>query len=88
MVYIVFMLIKLFSDHLCPVDGGKAMVAKIKACPEFFNCLINSGTTPAWKHLLTIYFVSLINSSVSIILAVDYGFTRDLETNLNITRTS
>jgi hypothetical protein len=34
------------------------------------NCLINSGTTPVWKHLLSIYIVSLIYSSLSIILAV------------------
>jgi hypothetical protein len=41
MVYIIFMLIKAFSDHLCPVDGALsfygdlARVAKIMACPEY-----------------------------------------------------
>jgi hypothetical protein len=29
------MLIKPFSEHSCPVDGGIAMVAKIMACPAF-----------------------------------------------------
>ena len=35
MVYIIFMLIQLFSDDSSPVDGGIAMVDKIIACPEF-----------------------------------------------------
>ena len=35
MVYVVFMLIKPFSDHLCPVDGGIVMVAKIMAYSVF-----------------------------------------------------
>ena len=44
--------------------GSIAMVAKIMACPAFFihdpkhdGMLINSGTTPVWKNLLSIYFV-------------------------------
>ena len=88
----VFMLNKQLSDHSCPVDGGivilwgVAMVAKIMACPAFFihdpkhdGMLINPGTTPVWKHLLSLYVVSLIYSSVSFILAVTYLFLIGLE---------
>jgi hypothetical protein len=74
MVYLVFMLIKPLRHHSCPVDGGTAKIkATIMACPALWdvNCLINSGTTPVWKHLLSIYLVALIYSSVSIILAVN-----------------
>jgi hypothetical protein len=54
------------------------MVAKIMGFSTFLNmtlsmmgCLLfNSGTTHVWNLLLSIYFVSLIYSSVSIILAV------------------
>ena len=38
MVYIIFMLIKPFSEHLCPVDGALSSyggIAKIMACPAF-----------------------------------------------------
>ena len=65
--FMVFMLIKPFSDHSYTVDGGIvilwgiAMVAKIMACPAFLymntkhdgdvNCLINSRTTPVWNLL-------------------------------------
>jgi hypothetical protein len=41
MVYIIFMLIKPFGDHLCPEDvgiiilWGIAMGAKMMACPAF-----------------------------------------------------
>lgn len=33
-------------------------------------CLINSGTTSVWEHLLSIYFVSHIYSSVPFVFAV------------------
>ena len=53
--------------HCHPV-GGLAMVAKVIVCPAFLYmtlsimvcyCLINARTTPVWKHLLSIYFVSI-----------------------------
>ena len=66
MVYIVLMIIKPFSDHSCPVVGVRvAMVTKIMAGPAFLYMTppkhdgiliaINSGTTPVWKNLLSIY---------------------------------
>ena len=45
------------------------VLASMNAC-HCVNCLINSGTTPVWKHLLSIDFVYLIYLSVFIILAV------------------